>query len=188
MKLGRLALGVLLALIIILTSVTLLGYQQIIGTQHSTRVELTFPGASEPTLATVTIEGGQPTSSQTCYSQAETPTSCNFNPDGYLDIEGLPRFYYLDVTGLPTNFTFEGVMFNGTVSNNYCAPHAECTGPAQACVIYSALIKNGTSYNMGECVDAPFPPNLLYLDPHGSPQVGFLSLPDGSIYVLVLDK
>lgn len=166
------------------------------NTTEPLAVYLTFLGATEPISANVTIVSYQPQSHQLCNAQPETPTTCSFGPDGYLDIDArLLRFDYLDLNahGVPSNFTFDGVPFtNGVVSSNYCPPNRTCTGPAQACVSFSTpIVQNGTSRSTGgwgECMMAPFPRNLLYLDPRGSPLVGFLSVPDGSIYVLVLDK
>jgi len=160
---------------------------------------LTYPNGSQTTITSFTIEVG-PSTTQTCASEASAQGSCNFYADGYLDIEGFHQFYYLNLSLIarPTNFTFDGVMFNGTVNDDYCAPNATCTGPAQACVFYTALvIKNSTSYDMDQCTPAlsldVHPPKIslhtsIFLYPHNSPQVGFVWLPDGAVYILVLNK
>ena len=211
---------VLVALVLVLTSTTLIEYNQNLGlarrsiststisvvsnqtiTLSSASIETvtsqilveitTVVNSTQSRTTTITISGYQPTTTQTCTTQANSLGSCNFHQDGTLDIAGLPQFYYLDVTslGMPNSFVFEGVMFNGTINSNYCAPHAACTGPAEACVLYSALIiKSNMSYNMSQCTYAQQVALYasVFLYPEGSPQVGFMWLPDGTVYMLVV--
>jgi hypothetical protein len=150
----------------------------------------TIVNSTQSRTTTVTITGYQPTSAQTCTAQPNSLGPCNFHQDGILGIAGLGSFYYLDITSLgsPTSFTFEGVTFSGFVNYNACAPHAVCTGPSITCVDYSALvIKTNTPYKWSECNEADQVAlyATIYLYPQNSPHVGFMWLPDGTIYMLV---
>jgi hypothetical protein len=209
---------VLVGVIVVLMSTTLIEYNQIVSLERGQKSASTIPFALSQTISlpsasietvtsrilveittivnstqsrttTVTVSGYL-TTAQICTPQTNSLGACNFHKDGTLDIPGLPQFYYLDITslGLPNGFVFEGVRFNGTVNNDYCAPHAQCTGPIYACVLYSALIiKSGTSYNMSQCTYAQLVALYasVYVYPKSSPQVGFMWLPDGTVYVLV---
>lgn len=183
----------LVLLAVALTVSTVVEYDQMMnleGRARSTTVSyqtVTVSSLSFETVTATIIMDVTPT--QTCTDQTASPGVCNFHREGTLNIVGLPRFDYYDVTGLPSpsNFTFEGVRFNGTISNNYCPPNQECTGPTEACVFYTALtVNDNASYNFHACWYAYVAQDAsISLYPENSPQVGFMVLPDGSVYVLV---
>jgi hypothetical protein len=209
----RPVLGFLVALVIVLTLVALVEYDQIVsleGRQTSTTYvsssQVTTSSASNDTVGsqmlvevtnqsgttTITVANYQPTYTQTCTEdQFDNLGPCNFNQDGTVEIAKFPQFYYLDITslGYPSRFTFEGVNFNGTVNDDDCHPNTVCTGPITACVNYSAfVIKDSQTYDMILCTEADQvaeSPAAAVLYPGSEPQVGFVWLPDGTIEVLV---
>jgi hypothetical protein len=207
-------LGILVALILVLTLVTLVEYGEIVSLEGRQTSSTTYASSSQVTTSsgpsetvasqtlvevtnqslttTITVTNYQPTYTQACTeNQFDSLGPCNFNQDGTVEIAKFPQFYYLDITslGYPSSFTFEGVKFNGTESDNYCAPHATCTGPFVACVLYSAhVIKDNLTFDMSECTDADQvaqSPAGVFLFPASEPEVGFVWLPDGTIEVLV---
>ena len=208
-------LGILVALVLVLSLVTLVEYDQIMSLKGrqtsstasalSSQVTTTSSGPNEAaasqtlvvitnqsSMTTVTVINNQTAYTQTCTeNQFDTLGPCNFNQDGTINLAKFPQFYYLDITSLgnPSNFTFEGVNFKGWVNNNDCAPNAQCTGPTTACVTYAAhVIKDNLTFDMSECTEADQiaqSPPGVFLFPASEPEVGFVWLPDGTVEVLV---